>query len=244
MTGLNDWDAADDAISSAWGRIEPPRQVRQRVRARLREVAASSLDESPDEATVASKSVVRGDEVVTLSDSSQHDTGSPQPGRLRLNRRQLIGVTTAAAAGGLALWLFRPRPISAEQLVDPCRMVLDELYRQPPQWQRGSGESIQRLEPLQREMRELPQAVGFHPVAAERFAERGVVWKFILANGKGLYVIDWQDAQPVSGLHESIRVIAQSSGSWSLAAMQRPSQVLVAAVEGEIAPLLRAAPLA
>lgn len=243
----DDWDAQDSQIQRALQQLSPPTGARERARMRLRaEIDASQAQPAGVQgATLTIAETINAETIGAETIRIPPTLTRPENGRLpKVTRRRLLGLATAAAASGIALGYWQTRPVSREQLAQICVDALNDLMESPPQWKLGDEASYASVAPVLELLRQPPAQLGFANLAPHALAKRSVVSKFGLANGKSLYVFQWRSSRQVDQLSSRLQIIQQSSGGWSLAAMQSSEQILVAAVAGEIAPYFRSVPLA
>ncbi len=232
----SDWDAEDAAIGQTLEQVDVPAAARERARARLR--AAAAMSPADDGLVSAMPSGA------SASAQASHLVRLPQRPAVWSRRRALVGLAAAAGVASLSFFLMRSRPTSRDQLVQFCTSQLDSISATPPNWSNHDVAAVAQLAPLMRGVRERLTLVGYHRRDASELAEACGVWKFATSDGKSLYVFRFDAPRPVLNISGRLQVIAEASGGWSIAAMQRGSQLWVAAVDGNIERYFQSSPLA
>jgi hypothetical protein len=226
------WDMEDTAIAEAMQRISVDPQVAARVRAQLRAVAAGEVP------AFGANSL--GSEDGYDDDRQQLPATHLPAAKQRRKRRPILTAGLALVASIVFLaFLFRPQPLTENQLTQYSVEQLELISNQMPQWKSPAPNASSRLEPLLRNLNRRLTLVGSQELAGSRVAASCTVWKFDTGQGKNLYVLDFHEPRTVRYIPGRFRVIQQSSTSWSLAALQQADRLLVVAIEGDIADYLK-----
>ncbi len=214
-----DWDALDALIDSALRNVIAPETALVQARARLvAEAQMPTLELAP---------------VSTTPEVEPRRTrGGP---RRNFIRRHWLSLTAAVAIAAVALSFLQSRPMSVAQLIAFCKTQAESISDSPPQWLEASKrEAATQLAPLLVHSTGKLTLIGSSPFAPGGLAQSCRVWKFITADGRSLYVFDFRDPRRFGNITDRLQELNQSSGKWSLAGLQRDSQLLVVVVEGNV----------
>ena len=247
----NSDDPLDAEIRAALHEVQVPLQLKERLRAGLRR-RCSEMPEildlpmtsgSPDAAAYVVSPTHGLHTSAPMLDAAANVPQLAKPAKR--TRRVWLSLAVAAGIGGLWMSQVLPTtgPPTQQELAAQCSATLDRLLESPSPWSTDLLREMQRLQPvfsqLELEANRI-QLLGGQSLELPSPWGECTAWKlYSQRTGQDLYVLELSPTVPPAKLSGALQEL-QTSGQWSMAAMQSAEQVFVVASQFNVMRYLQA----
>ncbi|MCA9194260.1 MAG: hypothetical protein KDB03_20970 [Planctomycetales bacterium] len=170
---------------------------------------------------------IKHQEVISPLDEIAKDTAEQKIAGSRnrfFSRRLLLGSAVAAGLSGIAAGIYRASlPLPIHWLSAHAIAALERMADSNEPWEEGRFDD-QRME---LNWQVAIQAIGHRPLLDLDNLGSGDIWKFTVADGQVVFVIDAMGVRRISGIEDQWLWLEQPSGGWTLRAKQVDGNLLV-----------------